>query len=109
VIGQVEFYYKQFPENMRSVAGAVLSLGFAIASYASGLMVSVVSKRTGGRDGRPDWLAQDLNQGRLDLYYLLIAAMAAVNLVYFVVCARWYRFKKSDAAVAKVKAAAPPV
>jgi peptide/histidine transporter 3/4 len=115
IIGQVDFYYKQFPENMRSVAGALLSLGFAIASYASGLMVSVVHRTTGGRDGRPDWLAQDLNQGRVDLYYLLIAAMAAVNLVYYVVCARWYRFKKPAAADADVelelegKAAAPPV
>ncbi|EES16414.1 protein NRT1/ PTR FAMILY 2.9 [Sorghum bicolor] len=119
IIGQVEFYYKQFPENMRSVAGALLSLGFAIASYASGLMVSVVHRTTGGgRDGRPDWLAQDLNQGRVDLYYLLIAAMAAVNLVYFVVCARWYRFKKPAAAAhadadveleLEGKAAAPPV
>ncbi|CAL4939599.1 unnamed protein product [Urochloa decumbens] len=97
VIGQVDFYYKQFPENMRSVAGALLSLGFAVASYASGLMVTVVHGTTGGRDGRPDWLTQDLNKGRVDLYYLVIAAMAAVNLVYFVVCARWYRFKKSDA------------
>ncbi|CAL5028399.1 unnamed protein product [Urochloa decumbens] len=117
VIGQVDLYYKQFPENMRSVAGAVLSLGFAIASFASGLMVTVVHQRTGGRGGRPDWLAQDLNQGRLDLYYLLIAAMAAVNLVYFVVCARWYRFKESDAVVEMqgpnndrlLKAATPPV
>ncbi|CAN6282887.1 unnamed protein product [Urochloa humidicola] len=99
IIGQVDFYYKQFPENMRSVAGALLSLGFAIASYASGLMVTVVHGTTGGRDGRPDWLTQDLNKGRLDLYYLVIAAMAVVNLVYFVVCARWYRFKKSDAVV----------
>ncbi|CAN6338907.1 unnamed protein product [Urochloa humidicola] len=118
VIGQVDLYYKQFPENMRSVAGAMLSLGFAIASFASGLMVTVVHQRT-GTHGRPDWLAQDLNQGRLDLYYLLIAAMAAVNLVYFVVCARWYRFKESavDAVVGpnndhlllKVnKAATPP-
>ncbi|CAL4922837.1 unnamed protein product [Urochloa decumbens] len=96
VIGQVDFYYKQFPENMRSVAGAMLSLGFAIASYASGIMVTVVHGTTAGRDGRPDWLTQDLNKGRVDLYYLVIAAMAAVNLVYFVVCARWYRFKKSD-------------
>ncbi|KAL6638349.1 hypothetical protein ACP70R_023844 [Stipagrostis hirtigluma subsp. patula] len=102
VIGQVEFYYKQFPENMRSVAGALLFLGFALASYASGLMVTVVHRTTGG-PGRPDWLAQDLNQGRVDLYYLLIAAMAAVNLVYFVACARWYRFKKSDADAAAVE------
>ncbi|CAL4904728.1 unnamed protein product [Urochloa decumbens] len=100
VIGQVDFYYKQFPENMRSVAGALLFLGFAIASYASGLMVTVVHRTTGGRNGQPDWLTQDLNQGRVDLYYLLIAAMAAVNLVYFVFCARWYRFKESDDAAA---------
>ncbi|TVU48753.1 hypothetical protein EJB05_00024 [Eragrostis curvula] len=93
LIGQVEFYYRQFPENMRSVAGALLFLGFAVASYASGLMVTVVHRTTGG-PGRPDWLAQDLNQGRVDLYYLLIAAMAAVNLIYFLACARWFRFKK---------------
>ncbi|XP_062204745.1 protein NRT1/ PTR FAMILY 2.11-like [Phragmites australis] len=119
VIGQVDFYYKQFPENMRSVAGALLFLGFAIGSYTSGLMVTVVHQTTGGRGGRPDWLAQDLNQGRVDLYYLLIAGMSAVNLVYFVACARWYRFKKLDAAVAvvelegndslKANAAGPPV
>ncbi|KAL6846858.1 hypothetical protein ACP4OV_022711 [Aristida adscensionis] len=101
VIGQVEFYYKQFPENMRSVAGALLFLGFALASYASSLMITVVHRTTGGGPGgRPDWLTQDLNQGRVDLYYLLIAAMAAVNLVYFVACARWYRFKKPDDAAA---------
>jgi dipeptide/tripeptide permease len=97
MIGQVEFYYKQFPENMRSVAGALLFLGFAIASYASGLMVTVVHRTTGGPN-RPDWLAQNLNQGHVDIYYLLIAAMAALNLLYFIACARGYRFKKPDAA-----------
>ncbi|KAK1653388.1 hypothetical protein QYE76_071193 [Lolium multiflorum] len=88
-IGQTEFYYRQFPENMRSVAGALYFLGFALASYASGLMVMVVHRATG-------WLAQDLDEGRVDLFYLVTGAMAAVNLVYFVACARWYRFKKSD-------------
>ncbi|XP_048527478.1 protein NRT1/ PTR FAMILY 2.11-like [Triticum urartu] len=95
-IGQIEFYYRQFPENMRSVAGALYFLGFAMASYASGLMVMVVHRATRGRDGQPDWLAQDLDEGRVDLFYLVTAAIAAVNLVYFVICARWYRFKKSD-------------
>ncbi|KAG8049384.1 hypothetical protein GUJ93_ZPchr0009g402 [Zizania palustris] len=86
-IGLNELCYKQFPENMRSVAGALFFLTFAVASYASGFMVAAVHRTTG-------WLAQDLNKGRLDLFYLLVAAIAAANLVYFVVCARWYRFKK---------------
>ncbi|KAM0829600.1 hypothetical protein ACQ4PT_066778 [Festuca glaucescens] len=88
-IGQTEFYYRQFPENMRSVAGALYFLGWALASYASGLMVTILHRTTG-------WLAQDLDEGRVDLFYLVTAAIAAVNLVYFVACARWYRFKKSD-------------
>ncbi|KAM3207126.1 hypothetical protein ACQJBY_062374 [Aegilops geniculata] len=95
-IGQLEFFYRQFPENMRSVAGALYCLGFALASYASGVMVTVVHRATRGRDGRLDWLAQDLDQGRVDLFYLVTAGIAAVNLVYFVACARWYRFKESS-------------
>uniref|UniRef100_A0ACD5WA47 Uncharacterized protein n=1 Tax=Avena sativa TaxID=4498 RepID=A0ACD5WA47_AVESA len=88
-IAQTEFYYRQFPEHMRSVAGALYFLGWALAAYASGFMVTVVHRTTG-------WLAQDLDEGRVDLFYLVTAAIAAVNLVYFVACARWYRFKKSD-------------
>uniref|UniRef100_J3NFC2 Nitrate transporter n=2 Tax=Oryza brachyantha TaxID=4533 RepID=J3NFC2_ORYBR len=88
-IGQTELYYKQFPENMRSVAGALFFLGIAVASYASGFMVAAVHRTTG-------WLAQDLDDGRLDLFYLMVAAIAAVNVGYFFICARWYRFKNTS-------------
>ncbi|XP_020590103.1 protein NRT1/ PTR FAMILY 2.11-like [Phalaenopsis equestris] len=91
-IGQVEFYYKQFPENMRSVAGSFLFLGMAISSYLCSLIVMVVHRTTGGK-GKENWLAGDLNKGRLDLFYYLTAAMAAANLIYFIVCAKWYRYK----------------
>jgi peptide/histidine transporter 3/4 len=46
-----------------SEAFAVLFLGFAIASYTSGLMVSVVHRRTAGSDGQPDWLTQECQHG----------------------------------------------
>ncbi|SPT15776.1 unnamed protein product [Triticum aestivum] len=95
VVGLTEFYYRQFPENMKSVAGALFFLGVAVASFASGLMVALVHRVTRRRDGRPDWLAQDLDEGRVDLFYLVTAAIAAANLVYFVACARWFTFKKS--------------
>jgi peptide/histidine transporter 3/4 len=52
-------------------------------------MVMVVHRTT-------SWLAEDLDEGRVDLFYFITGAIAAVNLVYFVACARWYRFKKSD-------------
>ncbi|KAF5933590.1 hypothetical protein HYC85_029761 [Camellia sinensis] len=42
IIGQVEFFYKQFPENMRSIAGSFLFCGFALSSYLSTFLVSIV-------------------------------------------------------------------
>ncbi|PKA48361.1 putative peptide/nitrate transporter [Apostasia shenzhenica] len=92
LIGQVEFFYKQFPENMRSVAGAFLFCGLAISSYLSSFMVMIVHRLTGG-EGRKSWLDNDLNKGRLDLFYYLCAAVSFLNFVYFIFCARWYKYK----------------
>ncbi|KAJ4782797.1 Major facilitator superfamily protein [Rhynchospora pubera] len=102
IIGQNEFYYQQFPENMRSVASAVLLLGFAISSYASSALVTIVHKVT-GRNGSRNWLAKDLNEGRLDLFYMMIAGVATLNFVYFIICAKWYRSRgKANGAEPKV-------
>lgn len=75
---------------------ALFFLGVVLASFASGLIMTVVHRVTGRRDGQPDWLTQDLDEGKLDLFYLVTAAIAAVNLFYFVACSRWYRFKMAD-------------
>ncbi|KAK1315260.1 putative peptide/nitrate transporter [Acorus calamus] len=92
IIGQIEFYYKQFPENMRSVAGSLMFCGMGASYYLSSLLVSIVHKTTGG-GGRRNWLADDLNEGRLDWYYYLGAGMGVLNFLYFLCCARWYRYK----------------
>ncbi|CAN1151384.1 Protein NRT1/ PTR FAMILY 2.13 [Linum perenne] len=93
-LGQIEFLNKEFPENMRSMANALFSVSIAIANYLSSVLITVVRKSTTGRDGRrPDWLANDLNQGRLDLFYFVLAGMGFVNFFYFVYCARHYRYK----------------
>ncbi|KAK8918958.1 putative peptide/nitrate transporter [Platanthera zijinensis] len=99
IIAQIEFYYKQFPENMRSVAGAILVLGFAVSNYFCSFVVMAVHRTTENGRGE-NWLAGDLNRGRLDLFYLLTAAMAVANLAYFIVCARWYKYKDLKAAAA---------
>lgn len=37
----------------------------------------------------------DINKGRLDYYYFLIAGLGALNLVYLMFCAKHYRYKVS--------------
>ncbi|XWS32845.1 hypothetical protein CRYUN_Cryun22dG0025000 [Craigia yunnanensis] len=94
-IGQIEFYYKQFPENMRSIAGSFFFLGLAGSSYLNGFLVSLVHHIT-ARTKAGDWLPEDLNKGKLDYYYYFIAALGFINFVYFLVCAKWYRYKADD-------------
>ncbi|CAL1392073.1 unnamed protein product [Linum trigynum] len=91
-IAQVEFFYKQFPEGMRSVAQACFFAGNALASYLSGFLVSLVHHITKG-SRRGDWLPDDLNEGKLDYFYFMLAGLGVLNLGYFLVCARWYNYK----------------
>lgn len=94
-IGQIEFYYKQFPENMRSISGSFFFIGFAMSSYLSGFLVSFVHHTT-SRTKSGDWLPEDLNKGKLDYCFFLIAGLGFINFVYFLICAKWYRYKADD-------------
>ncbi|XP_010415654.1 PREDICTED: protein NRT1/ PTR FAMILY 2.13-like isoform X2 [Camelina sativa] len=92
IIGQIEFFNSQFPEHMRSIANSLFSLSFAGSNYLSSFLVTFVHKFSGGHD-RPDWLNKNLNAGKLDYFYYLIAVLGVFNLVYFWYCARGYRYK----------------
>ncbi|GLT25847.1 hypothetical protein SLA2020_009500 [Shorea laevis] len=93
-IGLVEFYYKQFPENMRSIAGSLFLCNMASSSYLSTLFIAIVH-RTTKRTATGDWLPEDLNKGRLDYFYYVIAGLGVLNMGYFLVCAKWYKYKEN--------------
>lgn len=92
VIAQVEFYYKQFPENMRSIGASLTFVGMAASNYLSGSLITIVHSATKGAE-TGDWLPEDLNTGRLDYFYYLVAALGALNLGYFLTCSSWYKYK----------------
>ncbi|KAF8006017.1 hypothetical protein BT93_K0336 [Corymbia citriodora subsp. variegata] len=91
-ISLLEFYYEQFPDNMRSIADSLYYCGMAGSSYLSSLLITIVHKNTKGVEGG-NWLPEDLNEGRLDYFYYLITALEFLNLVYFLVFARRYKYK----------------
>lgn len=94
-IAQIEFYYKQFPENMRSIAGSAFFAGGALSNYLCGFLVSIVHQITSGSK-TGDWLDDDLNKGKLDYFYYVIAGLGILNFGYFLLCAKWYRYKDAD-------------
>lgn len=74
-MGQLEFFYDQAPDVMRSCSMALQLLSVAIGSYLSGAVVWAVSASTAalGLNGGAGWLTEDLNAGRLDLFFLSLA------------------------------------
>ncbi|KAL5725049.1 hypothetical protein ACHQM5_008236 [Ranunculus cassubicifolius] len=92
MIGQIEFFYKQFPEHMKSLANSIFFCTLAASSYLSALLVVIIHKNT-GKHGHPNWLNKDINAGRLEYFYFVIAGLGVLNFAYFLVCANRYHYK----------------
>lgn len=96
--GQLDFFITQSPKGMKTMSTGLflttLSLGFFVSSF----LVSVVKKVTGANGG-PGWLADNINNGRLDLFYALLTILSVINFAAFMVCAVWYKPKKPKSAV----------
>ncbi|KAJ7956680.1 protein NRT1/ PTR FAMILY 6.2 [Quillaja saponaria] len=82
--GQLDFFITQSPKGMKTMSTGLflttLSLGFFISSF----LVSIVKKITGSKDGQ-GWLADNINNGRLDLFYGLLAILSLINFLSFLV------------------------
>ncbi|CAN6318191.1 unnamed protein product [Urochloa humidicola] len=100
VVGQIEFFYDQAPESMKSLGTAVSLAAYGVGSMLSSAVLSLVERVTAGKEGgRTPWVANDLNASRLDCYYAFLAALAAANLAAFVAlsCRYSYRAESTEA------------
>lgn len=96
--GQLDFFITGSPKGMKTMSTGLflttLSLGFFVSSF----LVSVVKKVTSSSGGQ-GWLADNINYGRLDLFYWLLAVLGFINLVVYLICAVWYKPQKAKPAM----------
>ncbi|CAL0323517.1 unnamed protein product [Lupinus luteus] len=94
MVGHLEFLFQQAPESMRSTATALNSITSGIGNYLGTLLVSLVHKYSGKeRNWLPD---RNLNKGRLENYYWLASGIQVINLIYYLICARYYNYKSVE-------------
>lgn len=92
-IGQLEFFYDQAPDAMRSLCAALSLTTNALGNYLSTLLVTVVTKVT-TRHGQLGWITDNLNRGHLDYFYWLLAILSFVNFIFYLWIAKSYTYKK---------------
>ncbi|XP_006652744.1 protein NRT1/ PTR FAMILY 8.3-like [Oryza brachyantha] len=91
-IAQLEFFYSEAPESMKSMCTSLALLTVALGSYMSSFIYAVVSAFT-AVDGRPGWISDDLNEGHLDYFFWVMAALCTLNFAVYSVFARTYKVK----------------
>ncbi|GMH15980.1 hypothetical protein Nepgr_017821 [Nepenthes gracilis] len=88
-IGQTEFYYSEFPKSMSSIATSLFGLGMAVANLLASIVLSTVDNIT-SRGGKESWVSSNINKGRYDYYYWLLAVLSFGNLLYYLACSWAY-------------------
>lgn len=57
------------------------------------LMVSLIHDYTGKGGGR-NWIPnRNLNRGRLEYYFLFVSGLQVVNMMYYLICTKFYSYK----------------
>ncbi|CAI0424307.1 unnamed protein product [Linum tenue] len=93
-IGQMEFFYDQAPDAMRSLCSALSLTTVALGNYLSTLLVTVVTDVT-TKGGKLGWIPDNLNRGHLDYFYWLLAILSLVNFFVYLWIAKWYTYKNA--------------
>ncbi|KAK4741308.1 hypothetical protein SAY87_024896 [Trapa incisa] len=89
-VAQMEFFSSRSPETMKSIGMGLSMSSSAIGCYICSMILSVVTDVT-SRGGRLGWVPRNLNNGHLDRFFFLSAALIALNLGFFMVCSRRYK------------------
>jgi len=90
VVAGIEFVYDQAPQNLKSLLSAasilMLSLGSFFGTFVlwiSGVISSYFNIEI---------IATNINNSRLDLYFIILVSLGTINLLLFVFVSRSYKF-----------------
>jgi dipeptide/tripeptide permease len=94
LVALLEFLYQEAPDAMRSVGSAYAAVAGGLGCFvASAINTAVDAATRNDAEGRPSWLAQNINVGRFDYLYWLLAVLSTVNLLVFVYFAKRYKYR----------------
>ncbi|XP_066328275.1 protein NRT1/ PTR FAMILY 8.3-like [Miscanthus floridulus] len=98
-IAQLEFFYEEAPDTMKSTCSSLALLTIALGSYLSSFIYAIVAAFTATADSPGGWISDNLNQGHLDYFFWTMAAICTLNFVVYSVFARNCKPKSQDYAL----------
>lgn len=90
-VGQLEFFIREAPERMKSMSTGLFLSTISMGFFVSSLLVSIVEKAT-----NKSWLKSDLNMGKVDNFYWLLAVLGLLNFLVFLTFAMRHQYKEKQ-------------
>lgn len=87
-ITSLEFFYSQSPTAMRSVVQSFNLLTTSLGSFVIIPLIYLVNSNPNNQ-----WITPDLNDGHLSYYFLVLATLMLVDLIWFVWLGNSYEYK----------------
>ncbi|KAL9264992.1 NRT1/ PTR FAMILY 6.4-like protein [Drosera capensis] len=87
-VGQLEFFIREAPERMKSMSTGLFLSTLSMGFFVSSLLVSVVDQVSKGK-----WLTSNLNEGRLEYFYWMLAVLSVLNFFGFIFLAMRHEYK----------------
>ncbi|KAL7582482.1 hypothetical protein Lser_V15G44845 [Lactuca serriola] len=107
LVGLLEFFYKEAPVGMRSLATSFtwisVSLGYFLSSVLVDIVNSVTKRVSPSKKGWINGLILDNNN--LNLFYWLLAVLSLINFAVYLLSAVKYKYKKEDDELLKTEMA----
>lgn len=99
IVGLMEFFYKEAPSGMKSLATSFAWLSLSFGYFLSSAFVDVINTVTKKiAPSKKGWLEGDkLNEINLNLFYWFLAVLSTLNFVVYLLCASWYKYKEDTA------------
>ncbi|XP_047326953.1 protein NRT1/ PTR FAMILY 6.3-like [Impatiens glandulifera] len=88
-MGQLDFFLRECPKGMKTMSTGLFLSTLSLGFFFSSLLVSIVHMATKGKP----WLADNLNQGKLNDFYWLLTILSVVNLMLYIMASKWYVYK----------------
>ncbi|KAK8694301.1 hypothetical protein V6N13_071855 [Hibiscus sabdariffa] len=88
-VGQLEFFIREAPDRMKSMSTGLFLSTISMGFFVSSLLVSIVDHVTG-----QSWLRSNLNEGKLNNFYWLLAMLGFLNLVVFLILASRHQYRR---------------
>lgn len=94
IVGLLEFLYQEAPDAMRSIGSAYAAIAGGLGCFFATILNNIVRSVTGDEArGQASWLSQNINTGRFDYLYWLLAALSLINFFAFLFSARRYEYR----------------